>query len=884
MASSAVFADPDAAARAKARLEAITGWGLDSFFDSAFDDCPGPDLALINLERWLRASTNPATQMSLLMQAPRLSRLISLILGASQPLADALIQNPEMAGLITDPGQLAVHPTRDGILAEGRGLMAATSGYTHALDRLRFLRQTWTLRIVVNDLARVWAPETVWRAVSDLADALIELTAETAWREYAGQKGVHEDCPLMIVGFGKLGGHELNYSSDVDLVYVIPDDIDERLEIHAGRFSETLGRALSDRMGRGDLYRVDLRLRPFGSAGPVVQKMRAVEAYYRSHAEAWEAQALVRSRPIVASPELAARWEALRESVCFRPKLSTATLEAMVEMRARVEEHSDAEDLKRGPGGIRDVEFLTQALQMIHGHDLPAARSQGTLDALEALRSAGLLPAEDAEGLENGYRFLRQLEHRCQLIEGKQTHRLPSDEKERERIARLMGCGRRSELEEELDAWRSRLRTLYASLVAYVGTSKSHRDRALEQWGELAELATPWFDALPESDAFYQILGENEGSMARVVRVLSAAPALVRYLKSGVAHTEALLSGEIEETPVTAGRLEEIPADTPLVKVAELIRSEWLTAALRWTLDESVDLESELAYVYSGAVRHIAKRIYASFDVLALGSFGAREPTLGSDLDLMFLAADSEHHLDAEKEAQQFLSIVQHLRRHGAPIEIDLRLRPEGGKGLLVRTYAGFRAYELETMEMWERLALIQARSIWGSAEAETLAQRAAFALPLTPERLEELLAMKRRIETERVKPQHVRRHVKLGHGGLSDIEWFLSLHELRYPTALDVGYAKGTAERLRSLARAKLINALEHEALARAWGELSRTRERLQLLGFTTDIVPENPDKLNRLAMAFGMPEGNAFLERYEQTIRDVRAIYLEGVDRLRS
>ena len=204
------FVDPESANRAKTRLETLTGWGLDGFFETAFDDCPGPDLALINLERWLRASTNPATQMSLLMQTPRLARLVALILGSSQPLADALIQNPEMAGLITDPSQLAIEPTRDGILAEGRKLLSATTGYTHALDRIRFLQQTWTLRIVVNDLARSWQPHTVWRAVSELADALLELTAEVAWIEYSAQKGIHEPNPLMVFGFGKLGGSELN--------------------------------------------------------------------------------------------------------------------------------------------------------------------------------------------------------------------------------------------------------------------------------------------------------------------------------------------------------------------------------------------------------------------------------------------------------------------------------------------------------------------------------------------------------------------------------------------------------------------------------------------------------------------------------------------------
>lgn len=884
MSAAPSFVDPEAAQRTKSRLETLTGWGLDGFFETAFDDCPGPDLALINLERWLRASSNPATQMSLLMQTPRLARLVALILGSSQPLADALIQNPEMAGLIMDPSQLGVPPNREGIREDGRRLLAATSGYSHALDRIRYLQQTWTLRIVVNDLARAWAPEAVWRAVSEIADALLELTVDVAWQEYSAQKGLHEPCPIMVVGFGKLGGGELNYSSDVDLVYVIPDTTDETLERHAGRFSEMLGRALSDRMGRGDLYRVDLRLRPFGGAGPVVQKMRVVESYYRSHAEAWEAQALVRSRPIVGPAELFARWDAMRESICFRPKLSTATLEPMVAMRERVEAHSDADDLKRGSGGIRDVEFLTQALQMVHGHDHPPVRAANTLEAIEALREAGILDREDAEALSDGYRFLRQLEHRCQLVDNQQTHRLPEGERNRDRIAHLMGFRRRTELEEELDAWRSRLRALYRRLVMPVGAGETHREWLEAELGPLAGEALRWFDALPESEAFYRILKENEGSLDRVRQILVGAPALLKHLSTRVAHTEAVLSGEIEEPRVEGELLDALPIDTPLDRVASTLRSEWLWAALRWALGVVEEGGPSLARIYESSLRHVAHRLYVDFDILALGSFGAQDLSFGSDLDLMFLVQNGTRHAEMESEAQQFLAVLPHLHRHGAPIEVDLRLRPEGRKGMLIRSYAGFSAYELETMEMWERMALTQSRSIFGSPDAERLTQKAATAMPLTPERLDVLLSMKGRIEDERVKPQHRRRHVKLGWGGLTDLEWFVGLHELRYPTAMEAGAPRRLPDRLRAMMKAKLIHALELETLLEARTELLRTRERIYLLGFTPDIVPENPDKLDRLAQACGFSEGNAFLEGHERTIDNVRAIYKEGIDRLKS
>jgi [glutamine synthetase] adenylyltransferase / [glutamine synthetase]-adenylyl-L-tyrosine phosphorylase len=884
MAAEPIFADPEAAARAKTRLESLTGWGLNPFFESAFEDCPGPDLALINLERWLRASSNPATQMSLLMQTPRLARLVALILGSSQPLADALIQNPEMAGLITDPALLAVEPRREEILAEGRKLLAATSGYTHALDRIRFLQQTWTLRIVVNDLAQAWAPETVWRAVSELGDALLELTLEVAWAEYAAQKALHGPCPLMVVGFGKLGGSELNYSSDIDLVYVMPDEPPDGMERHLARFSEALGRALSDRMGRGALYRVDLRLRPFGSTGPVVQTMRAVAASYRSHAEAWESQALVRSRPIVGPPDLVARWAAMREGICFRPKLSTATLEPMISMRERVEAHADFEDLKRGPGGIRDVEFLTQALQMVHGFDLPAVRVPNTLEAIEALREASILSREDAEALSDGYRFLRQLEHRCQLVESKQVHWLPAAPAERERIARLMGFARRSELEEEVDAWRSQLRTIYRRLVMPVPDPVTPREWLQRELGELAEDGLKWFDALPESEEFYRILKENEGSLRRVRAVLLRAPALLKHLQERVAHTEALLSGEIEEPAIAGSRLDALPPDEPLDRVASTIRSEWLSVAVRAALLPEEESGPELTRVYEAGLRHVGRRLYVEFDAVALGSFGSEEMSLSSDLDLMFLVREGSLQPRAEEEAQQLLSILQRLRRQEGPIELDLRLRPEGRQGLLVRTYEGFRAYELEGMEMWERMALLQGRSVLGDEEAERMVQKAALALPLTPERLDELLDMKHRIETERVKPQHVRRHVKLGWGGLSDIEWYVGLHELRYPTATGAGRPKRMPDRIRGLARANLIHALELEALldGRKW--LLQTRESLFLLGMTQDVLPENPDKLDRLALASKFEDGNTFLERHERTIDAVRSIYKEGVDRLKS
>jgi glutamate-ammonia-ligase adenylyltransferase len=224
------------------------------------------------------------------------------------------------------------------------------------------------------------------------------------------------------------------------------------------------------------------------------------------------------------------------------------------------------------------------------------------------------------------------------------------------------------------------------------------------------------------------------------------------------------------------------------------------------------------------------------------------------------------------------------LKRHGAPIELDLRLRPEGRQGLLVRTDEGLKAYELERMEMWERFALGQARLVYGRPEAQEVVMHAAYALPLTPERLKDLVSMKKRIESERVMPQHSRRHLKLGYGGLGDIEWFVHLHEMRDPTATKPGESVRLDDGIRALGRARLINAIEVEELRHALKHLLEVRMRLALLGFPHDILPENPDKLDRLAHVSGFEDGNAFLRTHEAVIERVREIYQEGMERLRA
>lgn len=871
--------------RARERLERSTGLDLAPFFAGAFVDSPNPELSLTNLERWLASTTSPRLQLEHLLEQPQLASMLVMLLGASQPLADCLIQNPELASIVSDETERLRAATRAEIERAGRVLIKASTSYSHSLDRLRFLRQRWMLSITVNDLCGSWQQEEVWQALSDLADALITLAVEVVWAHFARERNLPPVCPLLVVGFGKLGGHELNYSSDIDLAYVGPNDMSEELEKQNARFCEALGRAISDRMGRGMLYRVDLRLRPYGKAGPVLNSMRSVEDYYRRYAEPWEALAMLRSRAICGPKALAEGWERLRRETCFKPTVSEMAVDHLMQDRARTEAAAAADDLKRGRGGIRDVEFVTQILQLLHGHRHQEARARPTCEALRGLTSVGVIDQEGAEALIDGYTFLRKVEHRCQLEGEQQTHTIPVGDEPRRRLAHTMGLPDWRELDSLLATRRRKIADLYELIVASGPTLVDSRGDVLGQLGQSAPSAAHWLDAMPESASFYRTLEQSEASFARVERVVRQAPLLLPMLKESLPLTEAIVSGEIEEEDGKAeARIARLEKDCSLTHLSQVYASAWLKTVTRWAIADEFDLSKSLCSLTDALLRHCASRLYAEFAIIALGSYGREEIALDSDADLLLLLEKPELHDRSEQQAQDFLALISQLRRHGAPIQVDLRLRPEGRQGLLVRTYDGLRAYELEAMEMWERFALGQARLIYGDQSAIDLVTKVAYAQPLTPERLRELLEMKMRIENERVSARYIRRNIKLGHGGLGDIEWFVHIYEMRYPTATRAGASIPMTERIRSLAKASLINMVEADELLQAREYLVDLRHRLALLDIKDAVLPENPDRLDVLSSELGFSDGNSLLRRHERVVDTVRLIYTDGMERLKA
>jgi len=665
-------------------------------------------------------------------------------------------------------------------------------------------------------------------------------------------------------------------------VYVSVDDLDPHTEAQCVKFCEVFGRALSDKLGRGALYRVDLRLRAYGGAGAIIRSISSYEGYYKLYAEPWEVQALLKAR-VVAGAALKERWDRLVQERVFQPHLSDATLAEMLTTRKRIEEIAKGDDIKRGPGGIRDVEFLTQALQMVHGHNHPSVRAAATCDALRALREEHLMEPAIAYELVRSYTFLRKLEHRVQLLQDRQTHSIPESAELRLKLAKVMETPTWAGLEEELTRYRRGVQSMYRSILKAEPEADQEREALADLLGPLSDGLWHWFDTFPESGGYYKSLLEDEGSLARVRRILAAAPALVSQYRASLQLTELLLSGEFEEL-LTEGRpaskIANLPLDASAKTVAEAYARTRVLIGTEWCLDPEFPLEPNLTEIMDAMIRHAAARFGNAFEVVALGSYGCREPGPGSDADLLLLTNGDQ--AKAERAAQDFLAFLNQLKRFEAPLSVDLRLRPDGGKGLLVRTYDGFGAYEVSDMELWERFALGHARLLMGSSETLDLVRHAAYVLPLTPPRLQELIEMKRRIETERIKPEHLLRDVKLGHGGLNDIEWIVHLTELRYPEQLEAGRHQTMPERIRALGRERLLNAFELDALLQARNHLLKVRAHIYYLHLKEDLVPENPDRLERLARAYGLETANDFLRVHEPVVNWVRRLFLETLERL--
>ncbi|MBI5478780.1 MAG: bifunctional [glutamate--ammonia ligase]-adenylyl-L-tyrosine phosphorylase/[glutamate--ammonia-ligase] adenylyltransferase [Deltaproteobacteria bacterium] len=437
----------------------------------------GPDPAggLTRLRTLLGSAAGLEAWLAEVFGDPRVVALLGTILSQSPYLAQTIARDPHLCQeLAADP---FLQREKDGatMRAEVERTLAGTTRPEDVARVLRAYRNREYLRLGARELG--WGTfAEVGRELAALAAACLDAAVAAARAELERRYGpaVEEGgarARFVVIGMGKLGGEELNFSSDIDLQYVYSSDAgragDLTLHEFFVRLAERTARLIGDRTDDGFVFRVDLRLRPEGTRGPLANSLAGLEAYYESWGRPWERQAWLKARPVAGDLDLGLEVLAALEPFVFPRSTSPGVIEEIHELNRRIKaelKEPQASNIKLGPGGIREVEFFVQALQLLHAGKNPTLRARGTLRALDVLLFAGLVSERERRTLADAYVFLRRLEHRLQLEHGVATHSLPADEAALARIARRLGYETLPDFRADLERHTAAVAEAYRTL------------------------------------------------------------------------------------------------------------------------------------------------------------------------------------------------------------------------------------------------------------------------------------------------------------------------------------------------------------------------------------------------------------------------------------
>jgi glutamate-ammonia-ligase adenylyltransferase len=445
---------------------------------SALEKLPDPDRGVTNLLRFVEATLSRSSLFNDLLSYPVLMDVLMRMLSGSQYFADILVRDPELFRWLTASDALVQPRTKEVLRAEVERAMRVFQKPEKKLDSLRRLYRREILRIGARDLLGEADLATVTRELSHLADVLVEASCIIAQQQLRERFPESPHTPYSVIGLGKLGGLELNYSSDIDVLVVYGNEgevkdargITRTHHEYFNAFVEKMVQNLSQSSAEGHLYRVDLRLRPEGKASPLARSLQSYLLYYESRGELWERQMLIKARPIAGDPALGEEFLRQLEPFVYPRTVFQNPKEYIARIKARIEAAIVGEEnVKLRAGGIRDIEFIVQALQLVNGGKNRSIRSANTLEAIQQLAEASLLTDSEQRKLTEAYIFFRTLEHRLQTMLNTQTHVLPEDAVERRILARKVGLASAEELERRNKTLLKQVREIFEAILS-VGT------------------------------------------------------------------------------------------------------------------------------------------------------------------------------------------------------------------------------------------------------------------------------------------------------------------------------------------------------------------------------------------------------------------------------
>jgi [glutamine synthetase] adenylyltransferase / [glutamine synthetase]-adenylyl-L-tyrosine phosphorylase len=886
-------------------------------------NAPQVETTLVQLsERW------PATAESLVSvveQYPLGESALLHLLAVSSICATRLTRNPETLLWLRQPEVCLASRGYAEMFSELHA-RANDSIAKENFAALRFWKGREMTRVALRELANVAPLEETTAELSQIAEICIRGVFEHWDAEFRRRYGSPKS-EFAILALGKLGGSELNHSSDVDLLFLYSDEGQLTPHLSYHEFFNRLGKKILETFlaphPEGSLFRVDLRLRPEGSAGPLARSLESMENYYAGFGETWERLALIKTRGIAGSRELA--YEFLRQHQPFiYPKSRTPDLlYEIANIKRRIERDvvgpdNLERDVKLGIGGIREIEFIVQALQLIHGAHHPFLQEPSMLKALRALRQLDLLPRDEVLTLDKTYRFLRRVEHRLQIEAEQQTHTVPQQPEALQRLA----CSLRfSSVEDFTAALQERMRAvrlIFRRIISETGVEPAKIDleifndqkraakaladltqgptsfhiapRTRQTFRKLRPILLQWLTKAADPDAtlnqfvrfveayglrslLFELLVTNPRLLELLIKTFDASrfasELLIRRPQLLEEITRDQTFYESRSTAENLRRLDSLGANTSNLDPIRAYRQRQL---LRIVLRDALGLAkpeaifTELSDLAEACLLFVSKLLGSErLTVVALGKFGGREISYGADLDIVFVGDDI-------RAAQNLIVTMAQPTAEGNIWVLDARLRPEGEKGPLVCSLETYQTYYASRAQPWELQALTRARAVTGPLQNEfiEIAKRVWGIAGQHVELGVRIDSMLERIRRERGSGSDFL-DFKTGTGGMIEGEFLVQALQMRediwepnWGCALD---------RLRENGR---MTDSETTKLKNAYGFLRRCESVLRRFdNKSVSAFPSDPSEQRKLAIRLGHQDLDVFRAKYVDARESVHALY---------
>src|SRR5437867_8077683 len=847
------------------------------------------------------------------------------LLSVSSICATRIVQNPELLLWLAQPE----------ICLQGRDVVEMAVELHRAPQNdvaankfciLRHWKNKEMTRIALRELANAAALEETTAELSQLAEICVREVFDhwnTKFRESFGSPA----ADFAILALGKLGGGELNHSSDVDLIFLYSEEgeLSPRLSYHQwfNRLAEKILETFAIRDSEGAFFRVDLRLRPEGSAGPLARSLESMENYYAGFGETWERIALIKARGIAGDRELA--YEFLRQHQPFiYPRSPTPDLlDEIAKIKRRIERdiaRSDSleRDVKLGRGGIREIEFIVQTLQFIHGGRHIFLRETSTLDALRWLSRLELIPRKEVVDLDRAYRFLRQVEHRLQIEAEQQIHTVPREPTALNKLARSLGFDSTNEFTAALNKTMQNVRTIFDRVILSAPTegalpdlklfkdeksaarsladllkptSASHvaprtkqvfaklRPALLDQMAKTADPDATlnqfvrFVEAYGLRGLLFELLATNPTLLELLVKAIDASRFAGDLLIRRPQLLEEITRDKSFNQPRTIAehlrRLESFGADVSNLDPVRAYRQRQLLRIMMrdaLAVAEASVIFAELSELAEACCTFTNKLLGCEdLTIVALGKFGGGELSYGADLDLLFVGDDT-------RSAQNLVAAMMQPSAEGMIASLDARLRPDGEQGPLVAPLAAYKSYYRQRAHLWEIHALTRARPIGGPLQDAYLdiVQRIWREVGKQADLLAKIDNMLERIRRERGSGSDFL-DFKTGSGGMIEAEFLVQALQMRSGI-----WEPNWQRALTRLRESDVISDPDAGSAAQSYELLRRTetaQRRFENKNIST--LPGAPEEQEKLAKRLGHKDVDLFAKQYRAARETIHALY---------